>query len=343
MCVATVVACMKYGPVEEEGFDAGGKGLFVVNEGNFMYGNASLSYYDPETGRVENEVFARANGQKLGDVAQSMTLHGGLAWVVVNNSGVVFAIDPDTFKEVGRVTGFTSPRHIHFVSDTKAYVTQIWDSRICVINPKTYTITGYVETGMDPQSGSTEQMVAHGGFVYTNCWSYQNRLLKIDTQTDTVAGELVVGIQPASLVIDSAGKLWTLTDGGYEGSPYGHEAPALHRIDAGTFTIEKVFRFGAGDRPSELCIDGDGDEIYWIDRSSVWRMGIGDERMPTRPFIEEGGTIFYGLSVNPSGGEVYVADAIDHVQNGVVARYSPEGELIDTFKAGVSPGAFCWK
>ena len=60
------------------------------------------SYYDPESMRVENEVFVRANGFKLGDVAQSMLIHNGVGWVVVNNSGVIFAIDPDTFREIGR-------------------------------------------------------------------------------------------------------------------------------------------------------------------------------------------------------------------------------------------------
>ena len=199
---------------------------------------------------MENEVFYRANGFKLGDVAQSMVIRDGIGWIVVNNSHVIFAIDINTFKEVGRITGFTSPRYIHFLSDEKAYVTQIWDYRIFIINPKTYEITGYIECpDMDMESGSTEQMVQYGKYVYVNCWSYQNRILKIDTETDKVVDELTIGIQPTSLVMDKYNKMWTITDGGYEGSPYGYEAPSLYRIDAETFTVEKQFKFKLGDWP----------------------------------------------------------------------------------------------
>ena len=344
-CLLSLVSCMKWDYGLEETFDtsASGDGLFICNEGNFQYGNATLSYYNPETKVVENEVFYRANAMKLGDVAQSMIIRDSIGWVVVNNSHVIFAIDINTFKEVGRITNLTSPRYIHFVSDEKAYVTQIWDNRIFIVNPKRYEITGYIDVpNMTMESGSTEQMVQYGKYVYVNCWSYQNRILKIDSETDEVVDELVVGIQPTSIVMDCNNKLWTVTDGGYEGSPYGHEAPSLYRIDAETFSIEKQFEFKFGDAPSEIQLNGTKDKLYWIN-DDIWEMDVTVDRVPVRPFIPYSGTIYYGLTVCPRSSDVYVADAIDYVQQGMIYRYSKDGELIDEFYVGIIPGAFCWK
>ena len=336
-------SCMKweYGTMEE--FRVSESGLFICNEGNFQYGNATLSYYNPETGEVENEIFARANAMKLGDVAQSMVIRDGIGWIVVNNSHIIFAIDINTFREVGRITNIASPRYIHFVSDTKAYVSQIWNNRIYIVNPKTFEITGdIVCPNMTMESGSTEQMVQVGDYVFVNCWSYQNRILKIDTRTDTVVAELTVGIQPTSLTLDRNGKLWTITDGGFAGSPYGFEAPALYRIDPESFTIERQFSFRLGDAPSEIQINGSKDCLYWIN-DDIWAMDISAERLPVRPIIEARGTKYYGLTVSPTNGDIYIADAIDYQQQGVIYRYSAEGELKDEFYVGIIPGAFCWK
>ena len=348
LCLVLLPAsCMEWDYGLEEDFDvsASGSGLFICNEGNFQYGNATLSYYDPATKTVQNEVFYRANAMKLGDVAQSMVIRNGIGWVVVNNSHVIFAIDPNTFKEIGRITNLTSPRYIHFLSDEKAYVTQIWDNRIFIVNPKRYEITGYIEIpDMTMESGSTEQMVQYGKYVYVNCWSYQNRIIKIDTETDQVVDELVVGIQPTSLVMDCNNKLWTVTDGGYEGSPYGHEAPSLYRIniDDGKFEVEKQFKFDFGDWPSEVQLNGTRDKIYWLN-DDVWEMDVNAERVPLRPFLPYNGTLYYGLTICPHSGDVYVADAIDYVQQGMVYRYSKNKEPLDSFYVGIIPGAFCWK
>lgn len=335
--------CMKWDYVLPEELEAPGNGLFIVCEGNFQYGNASLSYYDPAGNTVLNEVFLRANGYKLGDVAQSMVVRGNIGWIVVNNSHVVFAIDTGTFKEVGRIEDLTSPRYMHFVTDDKAYITQLWDNRIFIVNPLTYEITGYITIpGMTMESGSTEQMVQLGNYVYVNCWSYQNRIIKIDATTDEVVEELTVGIQPQSLALDCNGYLWTATDGGYEGSPYGYEAPSLYKIDTATFTVERKWTFSYGESLTELQLNKKGDRLYWIN-DDVWSMDVADTEIPTKPFLKYGGTIYYGLTVSPYSGDVYVADAVDYQQAGKIYRYSEGGELLDEFYTGIIPGAFAWK
>lgn len=336
--------CMKWDyDFEEEPTLLPEHGLFILNEGNFQYGNATLSFYDPTTDSVSNEIFYRANGMKLGDVAQSMTIYDNTGWIVVNNSHVVFAIDLATAKEKGRIVNLTSPRYIHFISPTKAYISQLWDNRITIVNPRTFSITGYIEVpGMTMETGSTEQMVTCGDYVYCNCWSYQNRIIRIDPTTDRVVDELTVGRQPASIVLDRNDNLWTITDGGYDNSPAGQETPALSCIDTRTFTVKSVFLFNDSDTPSEIKINSQGNRLYWINKD-VWCMDIDADALPQKPLVKADKTLFYGLTVSPASDDVYVADAVDYQQKGMIYRYSPSGELKDKFYAGITPGAFCWK
>ena len=337
-------SCMKWDYLDEStDFNDTSSGLFIICEGNFQYGNATLSFYNPKNNLVQNEIFYRSNGMKLGDVAQSMTIYDNKGWIVVNNSHVIFSIDINTFKEKGRIENLTSPRYIHFVSDEKAYVSQIWDNRIFIVNPKTYSVTGYIQIpDMALATASTEQMVQCGRYVYCNCWSYQNRIIKIDTETDEVVDELKIGIQPNSLVLDKYNRLWTITDGGYEGSPYGYEVPSLYCIDTDSFSIANIFTFKLGDSPSEIQINGERDTLYWIN-DDIWKMDVNSSSLPKEPFIPFMDTKYYGLTVNPQNDEIYVADAIDYSQQGMIYRYSSEGILMDSFYVGVTPGAFCWK
>lgn len=340
---ASLCGCMKWDYEISEEFDVPASGLFIINEGNFQYGNGTLSFYNPDNGDLLNEIFIKANGFKLGDVAQSMTIHGDTGWIVVNNSHVIFAIDTDTFKEKGRVVDLISPRYIHFVSDDKAYVTQLWDNRIYIINPRTYSITGYIQVPhMTMETGSTEQMVQCDKYVYVTCWSYQNSILKIDSETDEIVAKLEVGKQPRSITLDCNGKLWVMTDGGLEGSPYGSEEPRLLRIDPEKLVIERLWTFDEYSSPRELQTNGSGDRIYWIN-DDVWSMSVDADELPEMPLIASKGTIYYGLTISPESGEIYVADAIDYMQPGTIYRYDAQGNLVSEFSTGVTPSAFAWK
>jgi len=330
-------------PVPNPEFQTTASGLFVINEGNYGSSNATLTYYSTSTGKVEQEVFFRANDARLGEVANSMTINNGTGWVVVNGSNVIFAIDPDTFIEKGRITGLTSPRYIHFVNDEKAYVSQLYDNRIAIVNPKTYSVTGYIDVpGQEAATGSTEMMVQVDNYVYVNCWSYQKSIIRINTATDKVDASLEVGVQPKSMVLDCEYNIWALTDGGYEGNPVGYEAPALVKIDTKTFTIAASYKMKLGDYTPTLAINGTHDRLYWI-QNDVYSMPISSTELPTEPVISSEGHYYYGLTVDPERGDIYIADAIDYVQNGRLLRYDSKGNLIGTVATGICPHAFCWK
>ncbi len=314
-------------------------GLFIVNEGNFMYGNASLSFYDPATRKVQNDLFTSINSLPLGDVAQSMVVRNGLGYIVINNSGKVYVINTATGKYVGKITGLTSPRYVHFVNDEKAYITDLYAGQVTIVNPKTFQITGNVPT---LGHASTEQMVQWNDFLFVSCWSFDNTVLVIDTRSDLVVGEIKTGKQPGGLVLDKENKIWTLCDGGWAKTGTFSRTPMLQCIDPSTLTILKSYLLTADAKPSRLAINGTRDTLLFIN-NGIWKLGINQNTIGDQPFLNVGNHLYYSLAIDPKTSEVYLSDAIDYLQRGVVYRYSPLGAKIDSFKTGIIPGAFCFK
>ncbi|MBO7570276.1 MAG: hypothetical protein J6T11_08015 [Bacteroidaceae bacterium] len=342
---------------KEESFTSSGEGVFVLCEGNFNAGNATLSYYDPVTKKVENGVFQRANGRKLGDTGQSISLRNGVAYIAVENSGIIWGIDAETFRVKGQVTTtgtqIINPRYVHFVSDTKAYVTDLYSPYINMINPKTFTWTGAIATDQEESRGycSTEEMVQVGKFVYSNCWSYSNKLLVIDTETDEMVREITLSSwQPKSMKADKNGKLWVITDGGYsmEDESFSDNIPHLYRIDAEKGIVEMDQELDTDEANVQIEMNSTRDVVYLIN-NDIYRMNITDSHVPVRPFIKAPRDAngrrhkLYGIGVNPRNGDVYVADAVDYGQSGAVYRYDASGALIDQFRVGINPNHFAFK
>jgi len=315
------------------------KGVFIVNEGNFMYGNATLSFYDPINREVQNDIFWNVNGLPLGDVGQSMIIQGNEAYIVMNNSGKIYIIDTSNGKYIGKITGLTSPRYVHFINEEKAYVTDLYAGKITIFNPKTNLVTDSILTHGHP---STEQMVQIGDFVYVTCWSYDNTILVIDTKDDTVAGEIKVGTQPGGIVVDKQNKIWVLCDGGWGKTGTSSRIPVLQKIDPVLKNIEQTIDLSTDGKTARLAINGTRDTLLFIS-SGIWKMSVNSNKLPDLPFVSSKGNFLYGLGIDPYTSEIYFSDAIDYSQRGIVYRYSALGARIDSFKTGIIPGAFCFK
>lgn len=357
-CVVCVTSCIQDDWGDAVVYPDSQSGLFVVNSGTFQTGTSSISYYDLDADEVHNEVVANANDlQFWGDVAQFMAVRQGLGYVVVNNSGKVLVIDVDTYRVVGKITGLISPRCIYFLSDEKAYVTDLYGRSIAIVDPASIftnddrEIQPYAFINVDNNGSfyqhSTEKMVQWGDYVFVACWMRDNQILVIDSNTDAVVDSITVGAQPNSLVIDKYNKLWVLCDGGYDGNPYAYESPQLIRINLNSFEVEDAIIFPLENNPSELVINASGDTLYFLD-TDMYKHSVLSQKEPIS-FVSSNsaysgyGRGFYSLAIDPSSSELYVADAVDNTQPGYIYRFSQNGMPVDTFKVGVNPVGFCFK
>jgi YVTN family beta-propeller protein len=309
-----------------------GGGVYITNEGNFQFGNAKVSYYDIGGAAVTEDIYQPANNVSIGDVCQSMYLFNGKAYIVVNNSGKVVVVNPKTFIATATITGLVSPRYFLPVSNNKAYVTDLNANSISIID-----LSSNIKTGSIACKGWTEELASVYGKVFvTNKES--DKVYVINASTDLMEDSIQVSYGSNSIREDKNGKLWVLCNG----SQTNNIKAALYRIDPITKQVEQSYPFSnVTESPWRLNINGGNDTLYFIN-DGVFRMPVTASVLPTTAFIPKAGHAFYGLGVDPNTGVVYVSDAIDYVQRGVIYRYQSDGTLIHTFLAGIIPGSFCF-
>jgi len=303
------------------------RGFFLLNEGNYLAGNGSLSFYSTETRKIYNDLFTTENERALGDIPSYMAVDGDRGFIIVNNSGTIEVVDMRTMESLATITGLNSPRQMA-ISSRKGYVSSLYSTAVSVIDLDKLEIAGSFDLG-----STSEAMVIADGKLFSACWSGGNTVVVTELETEEVITSVTVGLEPESMVLDKSGKLWVLCTGGWN----GEEIPRLVKIN--TVTCEKeteIFFRTAGDNPSSLIANKAGDTLYFLDEG-VRRMPVTASVLPSEAFIAAGERLFYKLAAGP-GGQVVVTDAIDYQQKGDLLVYNSRGILEDTEKAGIIPG-----
>ena len=309
--------------------------MFVVNEGNFTAGNASLTYYNYKTSAVSQQVFYRINGAPLGDVANSITFDENSIYIVVNNSHVVYKINAVTGKYQAKTTGLTSPRYILKIDNQRALVSDLYENNLTLINTENMEIISRIALGR-----TSENLLKYGNEIFITNWSAfqqdkpNNMIMIVDSENLQVTDSTEVGMEPNSMVLDKNNHLWVLCSGGY----LNEEVPTLWKIDPENKDVLMRLEFpDLNSSPDNLHINKTGDTLYYLNKN-VYRMAISTTQLPDNYFVRAGeNDNFYALGVSP-GSDVYVTDANDYTRNGTVYRYTPGGVLVQKFEAGIAPG-----
>ncbi|RYD78933.1 MAG: YncE family protein [Sphingobacteriales bacterium] len=313
------------------------KGIFIVNEGTFTFGNASLSLYNPDSQKVENDIFNRINNRPIGDVFQSMYVFNDNYFCMVNNMQKIEVLNSQTLKSEAVIEGLNAPRYFQPINTSKAYVTDLYANGIWIINPTTYQKTGKIDFQPDKDTALNnwaEQLILYNNEAFV-CIPRQKKLIVINTDTDKITDTISLSAQPQWIQKDKNNHVWILADGAID-----HVNSKLYCIDPENKSIIRTFTFNSNKiAVSELKMNASADTLYYIYKD-VYKMTISEVELPQTPVISAGSKQIYGLGIDPKTSEIYISDAIDNIQPGKVYRYNSNGKLIHDFQVGVSPGEF---
>ncbi|MFC1729365.1 T9SS type A sorting domain-containing protein [candidate division KSB1 bacterium] len=301
--------------------------LYVVNNLG-----ESLSMIDLNTGTVVNDILI------LGNVPNDLRIQGSTAYVVNSTSVDINIIDLVTNTKMSVITLLpdSNPWEL-LVEQNRVFVTNSKLNSLSVIDLVTGTMTDEIPVGMWPQG-----MVLIGDRLYVtntgfdiNSFTYsQGTVSIIDTQSGSVAGTLVVPLNPTALKMGQDGRVYVLCTGDYSGE-FGRIAVIDPTAGPGG-TPAVVDTFDTGESPGDIAVT-DGGNIFiaavggWNpgDDGHVFLYDITADSLvhgPSNPLITAAGAM--RIIDDPESGAIYVScfandqvQALDPVSGAVTATY----------------------
>lgn len=317
-------------------------GFYLLNEGNMGSNKSTLDYYDFETGAYRRNIYAEANPdmpKELGDVGNDLRIYGGKLYAVVNCSNKVEVMDASTARRLGQLD-IPNCRYIRF-HEGYAYVTSYagpvelnpeYRQRgfVARIDTATLQITGTCTVGYQPDElaviGNRLYVANSGGYMFPH---YESTVSVIDIPSFAEIRRIEVASNLHRLRADRYGNLWIASRGDYH-----TKASRLYRIN----TTDNNTPVDSLDiAVSNFWLAGDSLYLLGVRQGSAGVpnetiYGIVDVRkkeIVTRNFITDGTerTIrsAYGLAVHPHTGDIYIADARNHLSPGTLYCFDKEG------------------
>jgi DNA-binding beta-propeller fold protein YncE len=202
------------------------EGIYIINEGNNGSSTGDISFFDPDSLKIVNNLFLAANGTPAGDVVQDMLIHDTLGIIVANNSNKVRIVNINTFRLIKDIT-VTQPRRIAKVSSAKAYIT-CWNGTIQILDLNQLIITGSIAMSENYPEGiividNRAYICFSFGFDFSVEPGLHNSIAVIDIVSDMVVNSVRVGYNPLEMAYDDDHQRMYVACGGSE-----YSTPKVH-------------------------------------------------------------------------------------------------------------------
>ena len=310
-------------------------GVFITCEGKFTGGTGTVSFYNREKSGVKNDLFSLENsGAVVGNILQSMTVHEGIGYLMVNNANKVLIVDPYTFKYKDSIGGTILPRYLVGADTKKAYLSE-WGAggvtgSVKVVDIATRKVTKTILTG----SGA-EKMLKVGNRLYVcnaGGFGLDSTVAVIDTDNDVLLSKIAVGYNPSSIVADANGDIWVLSGGSFSKTTGSNLVKIKGIAVVSTFEVPKY--------ASNLVIDGAKNNLYYLAQKSIWKKDLGTTT-PSVFFQNAGISTPYALGFDAKSNSLYLSDAKDYASTGTLFIVDPTAAVFkDSVKVGIVPGGF---
>lgn len=317
------------------------KGVYIVNEGGFGKSNSSLSFFVPDSGKLYQDVFFAANGRVLGDIANDLVLYKDKGYIVVNNSNKIEVISTVTHGSLNTIPlPGNSPYKLALYNDEKAYVTNYYKGSVTVFNPTTYQVLKEIPVGQNPKG-----IAIHGNKIYvcnSGDFSKDSTVSVINAVTDAVQQTIVVGYGPNDVAVDSDGEIVVRCYGYADWSnPSNDISGKIVFINplSGNIVTSVELPMQIYGHPGKMALSNSGYGYVITDAKIIKIDTRNHVVLPT--YINK--EFAYSVAINNLNGDIYVSDAKDFVQSGVVAIYDKLGMLKESVTVGIIPGTIVFK
>lgn len=300
-----------------------GERILVVNQGGFNRGEGSMSLIQPDTRTVTEDVFLGKNGRPLGDIAQSVTEFAGKLYIVVNNSHKVEVVASDDYRSLGTIAipDNASPRYIAITNNNRGYITNLYSDNVTVVDLTTLAVIDQIQVGAGTEGILISNDTAFVAKNLNSDFSSANEISLIRTGTGTVVSTWETGTGPTQIAVHGSYVIVSCsgTFGQNDGEIVVHNRTSgeiIRRIALNTYAGGFALGFG-----NTVFVLADG----------VKQVNVGTGITST--LLAKS---FYAIAHD--GDELWLADALNFAQAGMLYRYSVSGAVSDSFRVGIIPG-----